>query len=179
MYIGVKELGRHDLRFREDFEPGTIEFRSAEFRQAGPLHAEVAAALDGEEIHLRGRLAGEFEISCARCLEPVRFDVRREFDLRYRFVGSIRSEDELKLSHEDLEVGFYRGDGLFLADAVAEQVNLELPVKALCSEECQGLCPDCGVNRNRERCQCNPHEADPRWSALAGWKAGSTGGNKS
>lgn len=179
MYIGVKELGRHDLRFREDFQPGTIEFRSAEFRQSGPLRVEVDVALDGEEIHLRGWLAGEFEIFCARCLEPVRCDVRREFDLRYRPVGSIRSEEELQLSSGDLEIGFYRGDGLFLADALAEQVNLEMPVKALCREECQGFCPDCGVNRNRERCRCNPREADPRWSALAGWKSGASGGKKS
>ncbi len=179
MYIGVKELGRHDLRFREDFQPGTIEFRSAEYRQSGPLRVEVDAALDGEEIHLRGRLAGKFEISCARCLEPVRYDVRREFDLRYRPVGSIRSGDELQLSPGDLEVGFYRGDGLFLADALAEQVNLAMPVKALCREECQGLCPECGVNRNRERCRCSPREADPRWSALAEWKSGAPGGKKS
>ncbi len=179
MYIGVKELGRHDLRFREVFLPGTVDFRAAEFRQTGPLRVEAEAELDGEEIHLSGRLAGEFEVSCARCLEPVQREVQREFKLLYRPVNSIRTEDELKLKEEELDVGFYRGDGLFLADALAEQVNLEMPVKPLCHEECKGLCPQCGANWNRVRCQCKPAEADPRWAALAKWKPADAGKVKS
>lgn len=179
MYIGVKELGRHDLRFREEFLPGTVDFRSADFSQAGALRVEAAAVLEGEEIHLQGRLVGEFEFSCARCLEPVRREVRREFNLSYRPVGSIRTEEELHLSNADLDVGFYRGDGLFLADVLAEQVNLEIPVKTLCSEECKGLCPSCGANRNRQLCRCSPRENDPRWAVLARWRSSSNGESKS
>ena len=171
MFIGVKELGRHDLRFREEFQPGMVDFRSGDYRQAGPLRVEVAAELDGDEILLAGHLKGEFEVSCARCLEPVRRRIEREFELRYRPVEKARAGDELKLSHGDLEVGFYRGDGLFLADALAEQVSLEMPVKLLCDEECRGLCSRCGANRNREKCRCQPHEADPRWARLVQWKA--------
>lgn len=179
MFIGIRELGRHELRFREDFQPGMVDFRSAEYRQVGPLRVEVEAELDGEEIHLSGRLRGKFEISCARCLALVSREVERDFDLHYRPLGRIRKADELKLSPGDLDIGFYRGDGLFLADALAEQVNLEMPVKALCSEECRGLCSRCGVNLNRETCRCQVREPDPRWGDLARWRAGEAGESKS
>ena len=171
MFIGVKELGRHDLRFREEFQPGTVDFRSADYRQAGPLRVEVTADLDGDVILLAGHLKGDFEVSCARCLAPTQRGIEREFDLRYRSLENVREGDEVKLSHGDLDVGFYRGDGLFLADALAEQVSLEMPVKPLCDDECRGLCSSCGVNRNREKCRCGAHEADPRWAGLARLKA--------
>jgi len=103
------------------------------------------------------------------------------FDLRYRPVSRIGAgEDEVELAPEDIEVGFYTGDGLFLADVVAEQVNLALPMKVLCGEECHGLCPHCGANLNRERCRCGPRPVDPRLAPLARWRssAGSAGSEK-
>ena len=171
MFIGIKELGRHDLRFREEFQPGMVDFRSAEFRQVGPLRVEASAELDGEEILLVGHLRGDFGVSCSRCLAEVKHTVERVFDLHYRPVAGIGSDDEMKLRAAELDVGFYRGDGFFLADALAEQISLEMPVKPLCSEECPGLCSGCGANLNQGPCRCGTQHEDPRWSSLAGWKA--------
>jgi uncharacterized protein len=171
MFIGVKELEQHPLRFHEEFAPGTIDFRTRDFRQTTPLSVELEAELEGREIHLVGRLATRLELSCARCLEPVTQELASRFDLRYRPVGSIRAkEDEIELAREDTEVGFYTGGGLFLADVIAEQVNLALPMKVLCGEECHGLCPRCGANLNRERCRCGPRPVDPRLAPLARWR---------
>jgi uncharacterized protein len=86
-------------------------------------------------------------------------------------VNSIRRDDEISLGVEDTDVGFYTGQGLFLADALAEQVHLALPMKVLCSAECKGLCPSCGANLNRDRCRCGPRPADPRLAPLAEWAA--------
>ncbi len=172
MFIGVKELGRHDLRFREEFQPDMVDFRLAGFRQAGSLRVEASAELDGDDILLTGRLRGTFEVSCSRCLRKVVQRVERDFALRYRPVAIIARDDELKLGAAELDIGFYRGDGFFLADAVAELASLEMPVKPLCDEECRGLCPGCGASLDRDACRCGSREADPRWSGLSGWKAG-------
>lgn len=172
MFIGVKELGRHDLRFREEFQPDMVDFRLAGFRQAGPLRVEASAELDGDDILLTGHLRGTFRVSCSRCLGEVVQSVERDFAMQYRPVAGTARDDELKLGATDLDIGFYRGDGFFLADAVAELVSLAMPVKPLCDEECRGLCPGCGASLDRDACRCDPQEADPRWSGLAGWKAG-------
>lgn len=175
MFIGVKELERHPLRFVEEFAPGTIDFRTGEFRQAAPLTVELAAELEGAEIHIVGRLAGRLEFTCARCLEPVERELAPRFDLHYRPVAAIARDEEVGLKPGDLEVGFYTGEGLFLADVVAEQVYLALPMKVVCRENCRGLCPGCGVNLNRERCRCGPRALDPRLAPLAEWKKKVTG----
>jgi uncharacterized protein len=167
MFIGVKELEQHELTFREEFPPGTIDFRTREFRQSSPLRAEVSAELSGREIHIVGRLATRLEVVCARCLEPVAQELAPSFDLRYRPVAAISREEEVALTPEEAEVGFYTGDGLFLADILAEQVHLALPMKALCREDCRGLCARCGANLNRERCRCGPQAVDPRLAPLA------------
>lgn len=175
MFIGIKELEQGRLTFRETFPPGTIDFRTREFRQAAPLEAEGTADLIGTEIHLAGRLATWVELSCARCLEPLAEEVAARFDLVYRPVSTISREEELSLGPEDTEVGFYVGQGLFLADALAEQVHLALPMKALCTAECRGLCPQCGANLNRERCRCSKQAVDPRLAPLARLRAGMKG----
>src|SRR3990170_2147226 len=157
MFIGVKELERHPLRFHEEFAPGTIDFRAGEFRQAAPLTVELAAELEGAEIHVVGRL--------------VERDIASRFDLHYRPVSAIARDEEVGLKPDDLEVGFYVGEGLFLADVVAEQVYLALPMKVGCREECRGFCPGCGMNLNREACRCGPRAVDPRLAPLAEWVA--------
>jgi len=53
-----------------------------------------------------------------------------------------------------------------LEDAIREQVLLSVPLKVLCRENCLGLCPVCGKNRNTEPCGCAQPIQDPRWSAL-------------
>jgi len=170
MFISVKELERKPLSFREEFAPGTIDFRTREFRQAGPLAAQVTADLVGREIHITGRLATRLELVCSRCLESVVEEVAPSFDLFYRPVAAISREEEIHLTPLEIEVGFYTGDGLFLADVVAEQVHLALPMKVVCREECRGLCPGCGANLDRERCRCGPRAVDPRLAPLAAWK---------
>ena len=169
MFIGVKELEQHELTFQEEFAPGTVDFHSAEFRQAGPLQVTVSATLEGEEIHIAGRLKTRLALPCARCLGPIERAVERRFELFYRPVASIRRDEEIELHDQDLDYGFYSGDGLFLADVVAEQVHLALPMKTVCSEECRGLCPHCGANLNRERCRCGSRPMDPRLAPLAEW----------
>ncbi len=171
MFISVKQLEQERLTFQEEFPAGTIDFRTREFRQVAPLRVQGTAELLGNEIRLAGRLSTRVEMTCARCLEPVTQEVAAGFDLVYRPVSAISREEELSLRGEDLEVGFYVGQGLFLADALAEQVHLVLPMKVVCREECRGLCPHCGANLNRERCRCSVRSVDPRLAPLARLRA--------
>lgn len=171
MFIGLKELEQHPLTFREEFAPGTIDFRTGEFRQVAPLRADLTAEMEGREIRIAGRLGTRVELACARCLEPVERDIAPSFDLLYQPVSAIqvREGEEIELGPEDTDVGFFTGQGLFLADVLAEQVNLALPMKVVCQEECRGLCSGCGANLNRERCRCGARAVDPRLAPLAAW----------
>jgi len=174
MFIEIQELERHPVEFAEDFAPGTLDF-GPDLRQTAGLRAKGRAQLveehDGkhkiiQDIRLRGELATRFELACARCLEPVPQDVTRQFDLLYRPLGTDAGREELSVTTAEAEIGYYSGSGLLLEDVLREQVLLAVPLRAICREDCKGLCPHCGTNLNLEQCSCSEPMEDPRWAAL-------------
>ena len=174
MLIRVADLRLQKLEFKQDFQPGAIEFL-LDLRQVSPLHAEGRAEVivehrghkqNVDDIRLVGKLDTNMQVGCARCLEPVRYAVNRAFDLLYRPLGADRQAEEVSITEADTEIGYYEGEGLLLEDVLREQVLLASPVKLVCREDCKGLCPQCGANLNQETCNCR-QLSDPRWAALS------------
>jgi len=174
MLIELAELELHPIDFQEEFPPDAIDL-GEDVRQLTLLKTSGRAQLVEEhhgkrnviqDIRLNGELATRLELLCARCLEPVAQDVTRKFDLLYRPLGTDAGNEELSVTVAEAEVGYYQGDGLLLEDAIREQVLLAVPLKVVCRQDCKGLCPTCGKNRNTEPCSCAPPLGDPRWSAL-------------
>ena len=172
MFLDIKELALHPLDFEEEFQPGVIDFGD-EARQRTTLktsgHAEVVEEHHGKheiirDIRLRGELKAGLELQCARCLEPVKQDIQRDFELLYRPLGADAGRDELSVTDAEAEIGYYQGDGLLLEDVLREQVLLALPLKVTCRADCKGLCPQCGKNFNQEQCSCSQETEDPRWA---------------
>ena len=127
--------------------------------QGGHLRCRVERGED-DAVHVRGPLEAQLRMQCGRCLEPFDLPVRQELDLFYlpRRADAVaeEQEDEVELSDHDMVVAYYQGDRLDLGETVREQILLGLPLKRLCREDCQGLCPSCGINRNTGRCDCPP-----------------------
>ena len=174
MLIEIRELEVHAVDFDEQIAPGTIDL-GPEIRQTGELKASGRAQLVREhhgkhklinDIRVTGELAVNVELGCARCLEPIVRDVAKKFDLLYRPQGTDAGREEMSVTAAEAEIGYYRGEGLLLEDVLREQVLLALPLKAICRDDCRGLCPHCGRNLNQEQCTCAEPIEDPRWSAL-------------
>lgn len=70
-----------------------------------------------------------------------------------------------ELADDDLDVYGYDGEEIDLTPLFRDQVVLAVPFAPLCREDCKGLCPQCGADRNLEPCNCKP-PVDPRWAAL-------------
>jgi len=168
MFLDVKELAVRKLRIRKSYAPGSVDYHTGEFKQLGPLDVEATAEVLDGQIRVSGMLDTKIEMVCARCIEPVVEEVHREFDLFYRpLANPARPNEEARLKLDDTEVGFFRGEGMFLADVLSEQVLLSLPMKVICRSDCRGLCPSCGANLNHEECRCETHATDPRLAPLA------------
>src|SRR5205823_926988 len=134
---------------------------------------EVSFVVDkaGDVVSVRGRLAARVPLHCGRCLEP--YSVRVHSDVDARFVPSPagRGEEQQELGADDLETDVY-DNGVLDLDALLEtETSLGLPMKPLCRDDCRGLCPVCGNNRNVTACACEERTPDPRWAALAQWAA--------
>jgi uncharacterized protein len=112
-------------------------------------------------------------MTCSRCLDPFPLQVETQARLTFcRVTGQVSLEKEMELTLEDLESAPFEGDEIDLWPPVYEQIVLSLPMKPLCHEDCRGLCPVCGVNRNRESCLCSDRKVDPRWECLRSLKIG-------
>lgn len=110
-----------------------------------------------EGVYLRGAVVAPMRLTCARCLTEFDRDVSVDIgELVAREPGpedDYRLQDDLTLDPEPI-----------LRDAL----GLELPFAPLCREDCRGLCPTCGADRNVAPCAC-PEGIDPRWAALEGF----------
>lgn len=128
-----------------------------------PLALDVRAHTMGEDLYLEGEVRGGLELTCARCATRYREPVRESFRLVLEPAGSrvpadpegaeSLDRDGVYLSDE-LEHGWFRGSEIHLDRFVKELVALGVPVQPLCREDCRGLCPRCGADRNLERCGC-------------------------
>jgi uncharacterized protein len=176
MLITPAQLVDEPLRLDESLPAGAIDY-APDIRQVGPLtlkgQAELIVEHRGpkefvEDIRLRASYSGNFEQLCARCLEPVEQPLSGTFDLIFRPGGVDAEAGERAITEDETEIGYYEQSGLLLEDAVREQVLLTLPGRTLCQEDCKGLCPHCGINRNLANCECVEKPVDPRLAALAG-----------
>ena len=129
-----------------------------EVKATAPLEVSGTITNTGSCFHVRGRISAKLELGCARCLE--RFSLEIEVPLAENYVKSHAQKAE-----EDWRT-FY-GDEIVLDEAVEEELNLNLPLRGLCGDNCQGLCPICGVNRNLEKCNCREERIDPRLAVLS------------
>jgi uncharacterized protein len=170
VFLSLRELELRKVEFSVAVPAGLNEFPDQHWRQAGPIEAAGCARLESEaleEIRISGHLHTGMEGDCDRCLEAVGFVVDTDFDVCYRparFADS--GADEKEIEEAESNVAFYEGDGIELNDVLREQVILSLPMQRLCREDCRGICPVCGKNRNVANCGCCSKPADDRWAAL-------------
>jgi len=167
-FIDLKDLAHDKLSFSARFEPGVVDFAADNVRQIGTLDWSVTAERAGAEIRLCGTLDTKIELMCSRCLEPARVQVSKPFDLffRERDEALFDEDQEVELEERDTRTAFFTGTKLAIGDILREQVLLALPMKALCTVDCKGLCPVCGTNLNSSSCGCPTEEFTPHLDNL-------------
>jgi uncharacterized protein len=158
-------LDRLDRRF----EPADFSLKDEEFRLIAPVELGVEIRKDSQKVRLVGTLRTTLECDCSRCLELFAVPVDSTLDLLFLPASANVArgdDDEQEVREDDVGVSYYKDDEIDLGDVMREQFYLALPMKPLCREDCRGLCPECGVNRNRETCACKTEWVDPRMDPL-------------
>ena len=150
------------------FQPAEFGGESETYRVVEPVELAFDLHKDKDRFRLEGTVRTVLELPCSRCLEPYRLPVDAAIDLRYLPVTERSSDDEKEVAEEDVDISFYEDDQIDLSELLREQFYLALPMKPLCRDDCRGLCPQCGVNRNTGTCDCAPAWDDPRMAALKG-----------
>jgi uncharacterized protein len=136
------------------------------FRVVAPVEVSADLRKDTKKVRLVGRVTTTLELDCSRCLESYTVPIDAKFDVLFLPAGANTGDAEQEVGEEDLGVSIDKDDTIDLGEVLREQFYLALPMKPLCREECRGLCPVCGRNRNRETCECQTEWVDPRLDAL-------------
>jgi len=129
---------------------------------------ELSYERSGGVYFFHGLLDGHFQTQCHICLTEVPCQVKGDFDVVVSKSGGRQSdkkvngeneepEDLISLGVNEYEVSFDK--------YINENLVVNIPIKIVCKEDCKGLCPQCGINRNDETCEC-VGAPDPRWDDL-------------
>jgi uncharacterized protein len=152
-----------------------------------PIDFVVRAHRMGSDVYLEGEASGSLATVCSRCLRGFRTPLHESFRLVLEPAGPRVPADpegaaELARSGvwlgDELEAGWFRGSELDLARLFQEVVALALPAQPLCREDCRGLCPRCGVDRNVESCDCAEAAPPSAFAALGALRDSLSGGGK-
>ncbi|RRD96444.1 DUF177 domain-containing protein [Clostridiales bacterium COT073_COT-073] len=151
MKINLDELfyEQDDVRLVEELPARGIEVSGSLVEMtAEPVKAELDFHKTNEqEVFLRGQFHFGWQLICDRCMA----NVSKPMDLS--FTRDILLEED--------------GHILDLDELIREEAILNFPTKVLCKEECLGICPDCGKNKNDEACECHQAGAvDIRFAGL-------------
>jgi uncharacterized protein len=170
-FIDFKTIDEHGLQTYEGaYDVGVSELDRDELASVGTATIKTTAKqgeLDGEYV-ADGTVTFTADLTCSRCAEPYPIANTSTFHVRFRPRPEASEEnEEVEITDkEELDVEFYSDRSIPLRHLAMEQIQLSIPMKPLCDENCLGLCPTCGVNRSREECSCETSIVDDRWGAL-------------
>ena len=167
--VDLSELRRRgSLSLRGTIAGNDPLWGETEFAFSGDVEADLSVGeLPSEQILVHGRVRAEISHPCRRCLE----EVREVLDLPVNLVwappsGEFEGREDEGGEDDELRVLDPRSSVLEVEPAIREEVLLAVSRFPLCREDCRGLCPVCGVNRNVKECGCDLAESDARWDGL-------------
>ncbi|MFC2171320.1 DUF177 domain-containing protein [Acidobacteriota bacterium] len=123
--------------------------------------------LGQNRFQLDGQLDGQAKGICSRCAEDFEFVYKREFHLCLEPSSDITEQNrDVEVAEDDVNLCYYTEKQFDLEQLIEEQITLALPIRLLCRDECKGVCPECGSNRNQGDCGCKTDDVDPRLAPL-------------
>lgn len=95
-------------------------------------------------ILVQGDFQGQTASECVRCLNGFEQELHASFSELYAFNERSVTDSGLILPDDG---------NIDLEELAREYLLIELPILAVCTPDCKGLCPECGQNLNEELCE--------------------------
>ena len=146
MIINVKRIPPDGETLSGSDPSSIMDLEEPDTRFEHDVAYELLAQIQGNALLVTGWLSTPATLRCSRCLQV--FDLPLRVD-QFVFHQELQGEDFVDLTAN-----------------MREDIILELPQRALCAEDCKGLCPHCGKELNKGSCRCKPSEGNLRWQAL-------------
>jgi len=150
MLIRLQDYKEGDIvSVQEDYDPKKLDLEFVDFHYSKPLSMKGTVEKGHDLLTFRGEITSQTEVMCGRCLKEMNASLEKDFEFFYEIKGKefIDTTDDLR-----------------------EMLILEHNLAYVCSENCRGLCPVCGINRNEKTCQCQPQGENSLAQLKDKWK---------
>ena len=166
MRIELEKLDGKKGDFAHDYQPEELNPVDERVTLIEPAAVTGKIRLAGNEVFVNGHIETRVQVECDRCLKPVESLVNSDFQLEYISGSEYESSQVAELTEAEMSVSVFDGQAIDVDEIVKEQILLAVPTRLLCREDCKGICPQCGNDRNTGECSCVTTDIDPRWAAL-------------
>jgi len=160
MKINVHSLtdGVHIFEFNLDnseFDLGEKDFSIKE------ISLRCTVNKGDKNVYIASKVRANVGFVCGSCLVDFADVLEEEFSIFY-------TSDKETVEYDDEQVVqlLKPGTPIDLSNGLIENLLLAIPMKIVCSEDCKGLCLNCGMNLNKDSCNCKKTVVDPRWAGL-------------
>ncbi len=162
----VREISDDQITRHEVWVPSAeIDLALEEAQFIEGIHAHLELSRRVEDVYVKGNFSGSVEVECRCCVEPFATTVSGDIEVQF-YPTNVATHSEPWQA--DTGERYYLGDTIDLSEEVRQSLILEIPNWPLCSEECKGLCPQCGENLNVVDCSCQiSEESSSPFAALA------------
>ncbi len=159
MYIDINTIGVKGLLLEDRVELDDHLLIEDESFFLDGVEFMVFLTREKEKIRVRGQIRTVLSLRCVNCLDNFELKVNSKFDIILFPIHVVKAVDKA-LTSDEMEYIFFEGEEIDLEKILMEQVNLFIPFNPICSSDCKGMCPNCGVNLNYEQCQCENSVTD-------------------
>ncbi len=170
MRIELENLEGGKGDFAHVYQPDDLNPVDERVSLTQPATVSGKVRLAGNEVFVNGHIEARAQVECDRCLQPVETPVNADFALEYISGSEYESSETAELTEAEMSVSVFDGKAIEVDEIVKEQIVLAVPTRMLCREDCKGICPECGTDRNTGDCSCATNDIDPRWAALKNLK---------
>lgn len=153
---------KEPLPVSQDLDVSSLLNTNHDVLNSTPLHIHLTVRQEAGMAVAEGELGADVSFTCSRCLEPFTESFRIPFRESF-YQTDNEPEEDADHVHPTKDEHFN------LLPWIEEAFVVELPFIPVCNSGCEGLCPECGTNRNINRCNCQNKRVDPRLMGLADW----------
>ncbi len=166
MFIAIEDLKLEPLHVHHVFPIREINFSHEDAVLSAPVAADFVLTHKDRDLRVDGTVETAIRFRCSRCAKEFSKPFAANFNLSYLPQPKWPENAEIELRYEDMEVAYYDGIAFDVDLMVLEQIELAMPMKFVCREDCKGLCYRCGADLNEGACLCKNEETDSRFSVL-------------
>ena len=167
MKVIIEQITEGVHPFHFEVPSDILELQTDDVRLPMPVVVDGTLSVAGGNLVVQAQIVTMAEYECSRCLEPFFEELTGEMAILYEKKAESRAAEKTLVDEsDDVENLSLDAKEIDLTKRVEEALYVAVPMRPLCREDCLGLCPHSGIDRNKQRCACKSEVTDPRWQVL-------------